>query len=372
MIEDSILRRGRMPAKGVRERALAFLKRNRRAVVILASLTGVLIFCLLLAAAFGAVSIPPLDIAKMTLNKIGLTHFSATWPATDETILFQIRLPRIIAAALVGAALSSAGVLFQGLLRNPMADPYIIGTSAGAAFGAVLAMMLPVSFVFFGFGLIPIAAFFGALAAVLLVYNLARVGGKTPVISMLLAGFAVSAMLAAAMSFLITMSDTLQLKLHSVFSFLMGGVWVSDWKQIAVIAPVIIGGIAIARFFAFRLNAFALGEEGAAYLGVDVERVKLSILALGSLLTGAAVSLSGLVGFVGLVVPHAVRLVLGPDHRLLLPAAALSGGAFLVLADLLARTVLAPSEVPVGIITALVGAPFFIYLIRRTRREYAF
>ncbi|MFC2039423.1 FecCD family ABC transporter permease [Chloroflexota bacterium] len=372
MIEESVWIRGKTPAKALKARALAFLKRNRRTVAILASLTGILIACLLLASAFGAVSIPPLDIVKMTLNKIGLTNFSETWAATDETILFQIRLPRVIAAALVGTALSSAGVLFQGLLRNPMADPYIIGTSAGAAFGAILIMMLPVSLAFHGFGLIPIAAFLGALGAVFLVYNLARVGGKTPVISMLLAGFAVSSMLAAAMSLLITVSDTLQLKLNSVFSFLMGGVWVSDWRQVAVITPIIIGGIAIARFFAFRLNAFALGEEGAAYLGIDVERVKLAILALGSMLTAAAVSLSGLVGFVGLVVPHAVRLVLGPDHRLLLPAAALSGGAFLVLADLLARTVLAPSEIPVGIITALVGAPFFIYLLRRTRREYAF
>lgn len=361
-----------MLAKGLRGKFFARLKRNRRTVLILACLLAILIVCLLMAGAFGAVSISPLNILKMTLNKIAFSPFQATWQATDETILFQIRLPRVIAGALVGAALAAAGVLFQGLLRNPMADPYIIGTSAGGAFGATLAMMLPVSFVFFGFGLVPLAAFFGALAAVLIVYNLARVGGKTPIISMLLAGFAVSAMLAAAMSFLIITSHQLQLRLHSVFSFLMGGIWVSDWSQIAIVAPIIIGGILVARFFAFRLNAFALGEEGAAYLGIDVERDKLSILALGSLLTGAAVSLSGLVGFVGLVVPHAVRLVLGPDHRLLLPAAALSGGAFLVIADLLARTVLAPSEIPVGIITALIGAPFFIYLLRRTRREYAF
>ncbi|MFQ5925168.1 MAG: FecCD family ABC transporter permease [Dehalococcoidia bacterium] len=351
---------------------LARLKRNHRTVLILASLLGILIVCLLIAAAFGAVSISPLDIVKMSLNKVAFTHFPATWQATDETILFQIRLPRVVAGALVGAALAAAGVLFQGLLRNPMADPYIIGTSAGGAFGATLAMMLPLSFAFLGFGLVPIAAFCGALVAVLLVYNLARVGGKTPIISMLLAGFAVSAMLIAAMSFLITMSDRLQLRLHSVWSFLMGGIWVSDWSQIAIIAPMIIGGLVVARFLAFRLNAFSLGEEGAAYLGVDVERDKLTILGLGSLLTGAAVSLSGLVGFVGLVVPHALRLVLGPDHRLLLPAAALSGGAFLVVADLLARTVLAPTEIPVGILTALVGAPFFIYLLRRTRREYAF
>lgn len=361
-----------MLAKGLRGKFFARLKRNRRRVVVLACLLGILMVCLLMAAAFGAVSIPPLDIVKMTLNKMALTNFSPTWQATDETILFYIRLPRVVAGALVGAALATAGVLFQGLLRNPMADPYIIGTSAGGAFGATLAMMLPVSFLFYGFGLVPIAAFLGALGAVLLVYNLARVGGKTPIISMLLAGFAVSAMLAAAMSFLITMSDRLQMKLHSVFSFLMGGIWVTDWSQIAIIAPLIIGGIVVARFFAFRLNAFSLGEEGAAYLGIDVERDKLTILGLGSLLTGAAVSLSGLVGFVGLVVPHAVRLVLGPDHRLVLPAAALSGGAFLVLADVLARTLLPPTEIPVGIITALIGAPFFIYLLRRTRREYAF
>jgi len=351
---------------------LARLKSNQRTVLILACLMGILIVCLLIAAAFGAVSISPLDIVKMTLNKVGFTHFTATWQATDETILFQIRLPRVVAGALVGAALAAAGVLFQGMLRNPLADPYIIGTSAGGAFGATLAMMLPLNFAFLGFGLVPIAAFFGALVAVLLVYNLARVGGKTPIISMLLAGFAVSAMLIAAMSFMITMSDRLQLILHSVWSFLMGGIRVSDWSQIAIIAPMIIGGIVVARFLAFRLNAFSLGEEGAAYLGINVERDKLTILGLGSLLTGAAVSLSGLVGFVGLVVPHAVRLVLGPDHRLLLPAAALSGGAFLVIADLLARTVLAPTEIPVGILTALIGAPFFIYLLRRTRREYAF
>ena len=307
----------------------------------------------------------------MMLDKTGLFDFSATWQPSDETILFQIRLPRIIAGALVGAALASAGVLFQGLLRNPMADPYIIGTSAGAAFGATLAMMLPISVSFLSFGLVPIAAFFGALGAVFLVYNLARVGGKTPIVSMLLAGFAVSAMLAAVMFFMVTMSGNPGL-LQNVYSFLMGSISVSGWNQIIIVAPLIIGGIVAARFLAFRLNAFSLGEEGAAYLGINVERDKLTVLALGSLLTGAAVSISGLVGFVGLVVPHAVRLVLGPDHRLLLPAAALSGGAFLVLADLFARTLLAPTEIHLGILTALIGAPFFIYLLRRTRREYAF
>ncbi|TEU02601.1 MAG: iron ABC transporter permease [Dehalococcoidia bacterium] len=337
----------------------------------LLALGAFLLFCLLIAVSLGAVPISPLDIIKMTLNKTGLFHFSATWQPSDETILFLIRLPRVIAGALVGAALASAGVLFQGMLRNPMADPYIIGTSAGAAFGATIAMMLPVSVAFLSFGLVPIAAFFGALGAVLLVYNLAKVGGKTPIVSMLLAGFAVSAMLAAIVFLMVTLSGRTGL-LQNVYSFLMGSISVSGWNQIIIVAPLIIGAIVAARFLAFRLNALSLGEEGAAYLGIDVERDKIIVLALGSLLTAAAVSISGLIGFVGLVVPHAVRLVLGPDHRLLLPAAALSGGAFIVLADLFARTVLAPSEIPIGIITAIIGAPFFIYLLRHTRREYAF
>lgn len=346
------------------------LRQNRRLLVLVA-LGALLLLCLLVAVSLGAVPISPLNIIKMTLNKIGLFHFTATWQPSDETILFLIRLPRVVAGALVGSALASAGVLFQGMLRNPMADPYIIGTSAGAAFGATIAMMLPLSVAFLSFGLVPIAAFFGALGAVLLVYNLAKVGGKTPIVSMLLAGFAVSAMLAAIVFLMVTLSSRTGL-LQNVYSFLMGSISVSGWNQIIIIAPLIIGAIIAARFLAFRLNALSLGEEGAAYLGIDVERDKLLVLALGSLLTAAAVSISGLVGFIGLVVPHAVRLVLGPDHRLLLPAAALSGGAFIVLADLFARTVLAPSEIPIGIITAIIGAPFFIYLLRRTRREYAF
>jgi len=233
-------------------------------------------------------------------------------------------------------------------------------------------MMLPLNLAFLGFGLVPVAAFCGALATVILVYNLARVGSKTPIVSMLLAGFVVSSLLAAIMALLISMSDRLGLNLHSVYSFLMGHISVTSWWQIAVIAPLVIGGIIGARFFAFHLNAFSLGEEGAAYLGIEVERDKILILALGSMLTAAAVSISGLVGFVGLVVPHAVRLSLGPDHRILLPASALAGGIFVVMADLLARTLMAPVEIPVGVITAIIGAPFFLYLLRRTRREYAF
>lgn len=348
------------------------MRKRRQVAVVLVVLALVLLAAMLLALAVGAVSVPPLDIVKMTLNKLPFFHFQPTWPQADETIIFDIRLMRVVAGALVGAALAVAGVLLQGMLRNPMADPYIIGTSAGAALGATVAMMFPVGLAFAGLGLVPVCAFCGALITVILVYNLARVGGKTPVVSMLLAGFVVGAMLTAIMTFLIMTSSTLLVKLHSVYSFLMGSVSVQYWSQLAVLGPLIVGGIVLAALFAFHLNAFALGEEGAAHLGIHVEREKMLILALASLLTACAVSLSGLIGFVGLVVPHAVRLALGPDHRLLIPASALAGAAFLVIADTLARTLLAPTEVPVGVFTAIIGGPFFIYLLRRTGREYAF
>jgi len=349
----------------------AVLQKNRQLAVLLV-LLGFLGLCLLMATALGKVSISLPDVVKMSLNKLAVFDFTPTWRQVDETILFQVRLPRVVGGALIGAALATAGVLFQGLLRNPMADPYIIGTSAGAALGITVAMLLPIGMAFLGFGLVPLLAFGGALATVMLVYYLARVGGKTPVVSMLLAGFTVSAMLSALMFLLITMSDRLHLRINSVYMFLMGGISVTGWGQIVIVAPIVIGGVVLARLLAFRLNAFSLGEEGAAYVGINVERDKIIILALGSVLTAAAVSISGLIGFVGLVTPHAMRLILGPEHRLLIPASALAGAAFLVVADLLARTLPSSGEIPVGIITALVGAPFFIYLLRRTRKEYAF
>ena len=357
---------------GVKASMAVVSYRSRRVWLVIAILLAVLAGAMILASGLGAVAISPLSIIKMALNKTALFQFPTTWPAVEETIIFQLRLPRVVGGALVGAALATAGVLFQGLFRNPMADPYIIGTSGGAAFGSTLAMLLPLSMAFYGFGMVPLAAFAGALLTVLLVYNLARIGARTPIVSMLLAGFAVNSMLVAAMYFLLTVSESLQLRLHQVLAFLLGGVAVSDWRQVAVIAPLVVGGILLSLGYARYLNAFSVGEEGAAHLGIDVERHKLIILALGSLLTAAAVCLSGLVGFVGLVMPHAVRLVLGPDHRLLLPASALAGAIFLVIADLCARTLLAPTELPVGVLTALVGAPVFIYLLRRTRREYAF
>jgi len=345
--------------------------RKHRGLIIF-GLVVVLLAVVLLSVSIGPVKISILDIAKMLLHKLGIYNNTSAWQPTEESIVFQVRLPRVLGGVLVGAALSAAGVLFQGLFRNPMADPYIIGTAAGAAFGATLAMLLPLSLVFYGFGLVPIAAFLGALGSVIIVYRLARFGGKAPIVSMLLAGFVMSSFLVAIVMLLLTMSDRLGLRIQQVFAFLMGGISVTYWQQIAVIAPLVLIGIIVTQFFAGHLNAFSIGEEGASYLGIDVEREKMIILGIGSLLTACAVSLGGLIGFVGLIMPHAMRLILGPDHRLLLPASALAGASFLVIADLLARTLLSPAEIPVGVLTAIIGAPFFIYLLRRSRREYAF
>jgi iron complex transport system permease protein len=345
---------------------------KRRRKLILTGLCLTLVAVILLAISIGPVQIPILDTIKILFHKISVFHTNVSWQPTDEAILFQIRLPRVLAGVLVGSALSTAGVLFQGLLRNPMADPYVIGTAAGAAFGTTIAMLFPVSMISYSFGFIPAAAFIGALGAVLLVYWLARFGGKTPIVSMLLAGFVVSSFLVAIIMLLLSISNNLGTRLQEVFAFLMGGISVIYWQEIWVIAPIVIAGIAAAYFFATHLNAFSLGEDGAAYLGINVEREKFLILGIGSLLTACAVSLAGLIGFVGLIIPHAMRLLLGPDHKYLLPSSAAAGAIFLVIADLLARTILGPAELPVGVLTALIGAPFFIYLLRRSRREYAF
>ncbi len=323
----------------------------------------------MVAISVGAVSVPVEEILKMGANRVAVGTFVRDWPEGDEVIIGVIRLPRVAGAALVGGALAVAGVVFQALLKNPMADPYIIGTSGGAALGATVAMTLPVTATWLGFGLVPVLAFVGAMSTVLFVYNLARTGPRVPVVSLLLAGFAVSSMLAAVMSSLMLISGS---ALRRVILWTMGGMTVNGWQQVAVVGPVMLVGAGAIYLLAGDLNAFLLGEEEAAYLGVDVERRKILLLFLGSLLTGAAVAISGLVGFVGLVIPHVARLLFGADHRILLPASGLVGGSFLVLADLVARSLLAPTEIPVGIVTALLGAPFFIYLLRRNKKEYGF
>lgn len=342
---------------------------RRKPFFVITLLIIILILALLFAASLGTVSIPAGDIAAIVLKRAFNLSIGAQWSDAQESIVWQLRLPRVFGAAIVGAALATAGVLFQGLLRNPMSDPYLLGTSGGAALAATAALLIPVSWATLGFTLVPLAAFIGALAAVLLVYNIARVGPRTPITTLLLAGFAISSMLSAVMSFLMLLNQN---TLTRVVLWTMGAISASGWDALVVVVPIILLGAIAAYAMANDLNAFLLGEEQAASLGVSVERQKFLAMMIGALLTGAAVAISGLVGFVGLIVPHVVRLILGPDHRLLVPASFLSGAIFLVLADLIARMILAPSELPLGIVTAFIGAPFFIYLLRRSKREYVF
>ena len=338
--------------------------------VVIGLLVVLLAVAVLFGAAFGAVQLRPDDLLRMTLNHLVGTQFAQTWRPQDEAIFFSIRLPRVAGAALVGGALASAGVLFQGLLRNPLADPYALGVSGGAALGGALGFLLSLSFSFLGFSPVPILAFAGAMLAMSLVYGLALSSGRAPIVTLLLAGFAVSAMMGYAVSFLLILNDRLQLNLPRVYSWLLGGISVTQWSQL-VVAIVMVGvGLVGGWLLRHSLDALSLGEESAQHLGVAVESDKRLVILLGSILTGAAVALGGLIGFVGLFAPHVTRLLVGPRHGLLLPAAALLGAAFLVLADLLARAMLPPTEIPVGILTAFVGGPFFLWLLRRERRQY--
>ena len=333
---------------------------------------GVLLLAsIFLAVSFGTIAIPVGTIAQILLNGTGIFHFARHWDPTAEKIVWQVRMPIVIGAACVGAALSTAGVLFQGMLRNPLADPFLIGTSSGAALGAAVAFVLPFDTIYGSFfPLTPLLAFAGATLAVLFVYAIARTGGQTPVVTLLLAGVVINAVLVALQTLILTLSPHAQVIVQALFNWLSGGIEVFSWPPVFIVGAITLAGIVFSFTLAGVLDVFALGEEGAAHLGLHVERRKLLIIIVGSLLTAAAVSISGLIGFVGLVIPHAMRLLLGPRHRLLLPVSALGGAIFLILADLLARVVIAPAVLPVGVFTALVGAPFFLFLLRSSKRAY--
>lgn len=333
------------------------------------ALSALLLLTLLLALMKGAVALSPLTILNILLRSIGISLGPATWQAADETILLELRLPRVLGGALVGAALATAGVLFQGLLRNPLADPYIIGTSAGAGFAATVAMLILPPASVLGFGSVALSAFVGSLLAVMLVYRLSRVDGRSSPVTLLLAGVIVNTVLGYLGSLSILLFEGSEFRLRRVFTWLMGGIAVNDLRQLLVVGLIIVAGIIVAYGYAVSLNALAIGEEGAQALGVDLDREAGRIILLGSLLTGAAVSVSGLIGFLGLAVPHILRLIVGPDHRRLLPTSALAGAILLVVADTVARSIAAPAELPVGIFTALLGGPLFLFLLRRNGQE---
>jgi iron complex transport system permease protein len=314
--------------------------------------------------AAGSVFVPPGDTLAILAHRLLGLDIATTWSRAEETIVVDLRLPRVLTAMTVGAGLAVAGATFQGVLRNPLADPYVLGTASGAALGAAVAVLVPVRTLVLEFGLLHGLAFLGALGAVFLVYRLSRVGGHGQMTSLLLTGYAVGSLLAAGLALAMYLSGT---GLRQIFTYLLGGFEAASWVRFATALPLVLGACALMLLRARALNGFLLGEEAAAHLGVDVRRERAILLGLASLATAAAVAVSGLIGFVGLVAPHVVRLAVGPNARLVLPLAALFGAILMVAADLAGRLL---GELPVGVVTAVLGAPFFLVLLRRSRAGY--
>lgn len=332
------------------------------------TLSRVIKISLILLAVFSVIVVISILVGPARISYIqGLQGLFFGWQdgstvltPSEKTIIFSIRLPRVLFAGLVGAALSVAGVIFQALLRNPLADPYILGISGGSAVGAIIGIIIGIGTVPFA---IPGLAFLGAVTTVILVFFIGRSNKELHSTTLLLAGVIVNAFFSAVIMFLLSISTNTEL--HSITFWLMGDLTLSSWFKIMFVTILLFLGIAVIYTYARSLNLIVTGEETALQLGVNVERTKVVLFMAGSLLTAVAVSFSGIIGFVGLIIPHMMRMIFGPDHRLLLPASFLFGASFLVVADTIARTIIPQTELPVGVITAMCGAPYFIYLLRR-------
>ncbi len=360
-----------LTTKGGRQQAAPFLhmhKRYRR-LVALPLLWGLLLATILLAVGIGAVPIQPEQVAAILLKQLGI-ETGIVYEARQESVLMVIRLPRVVAGVLIGSSLAVSGTAIQGLFRNPLADPGLIGISSGSALAAAGIIVLGNGALrgivaIFGDLALPLAAFGGGFLTTLLIHRLATLGGRTSVPTMLLAGIAINALSGAAIGLLTFIATDDQLRDLTFWS--LGSLGRANWQMIAAMLPFILASLLFMPLLARALNAFLLGESEAGHLGVNVERVKTLVVTLVALAVGAGVAVAGIIGFIGLVVPHLIRLLWGPDHRLVLPASALLGASLLVGADLLARTIAVPAEVPLGIVTALVGGPFFLWLLLRDR-----
>jgi iron complex transport system permease protein len=330
---------------------------QRKVLTVSILLSLLLILVIFVSITIGSVKVPPLRSIRILFQSI--LGLKGAGSEMERVIILSLRLPRAILAGLVGAGLSISGATFQALLRNPLADPYILGVSSGAAVGAIIAIVLGLST--FSFGL-PMASFLGALLTIMMVFYFGRQDGKIHPNTLLLAGVIIGSFLSALIMFFISVSR--KEELHTIIFWLMGDFSFSNPRAILIIFPYILLGIFLLYLHSRHLNLILSGEENAVQLGVDVERLKLISYLSASLVTAASVSVCGLIGFVGLIIPHSVRLIFGPDHRLLIPASALVGASFLIASDTFARTILAPTELPVGVITAAFGGPFFIYLLK--------
>lgn len=337
--------------------------------IVLPLLFILLIVIALLGVGIGAVQISPLQVIAILLSKLGIES-GIDFEARQQAVLMVIRLPRVVMGLLIGASLAVSGAAIQGLFRNPLADPGLIGISSGAALAAALMIVLGNSVLsgfvaIFGSFALPIAAFGGGVLTTLLIYRLASVGGQTRVATMLLAGIAVNAIAGAGIGMMVFIATDDQLRDITFWS--LGSLGRASWDTVLSMLPFLLIALLPVPFLARSLNALLLGEAEAGHLGVNVERIKTVVIITVALAVGAGVAVTGIIGFVGLVVPHLMRLFAGPDHRIVLPGSALLGASLLVGADLLARTIAVPAEIPIGIVTALVGGPFFLYLLLRDR-----
>lgn len=320
---------------------------------------------LLVAAGTGQLSLAPTEVLGSVLSRLGVdTGWVAEHPQA-EPALWTVRFPRVVMAVLVGAALATAGALMQGVFGNPLAEPGIAGVSAGAALGACAAIAL--GWVFLGSWTTAALAFLGGLVAAGVVYALSRSHGRTEVVTLILTGVAVNAVAGAGIAFLTFVGDT-QAREQIVF-WQLGSLNGTRWAHVAVVVLPVLVGVALSCAMARRLDLLTLGERSARHLGVDVERLRMAAITVVALLTAAAVAFAGIISFVGLVVPHLIRMAVGPGHRFLIPASALGGAVLLLVADLVARTAVPYADLPIGMLTALVGGPFFLWLILRTRRS---
>ena len=316
-----------------------------------------LLIALLLSLAIGSIFLSPAELWNTLFGR---------GSDISTSILWKIRLPRTILIALTGAALGGSGATYQGLVRNPLADPFLIGVASGAGLGAVIAMSVKWPYSFWGLLAIPMAAFLAALLTVFIVYTLARVGQTVPTTNLILSGVAFSSFATSLTSFLMIRSTS---EVRRALGWLLGGASLGGWTAILAITPYLVIGLGILILSSHSLNLLQFGDEQAQQLGLNVSRTKRVLLTASSLATAAAVAFSGIIGFIGLIVPHVMRLWFGPDYRRLLPLSILGGAIALLVSDVIARVVIAPQEIPVGIITSLAGAPFFLWILRRSKNQ---
>lgn len=342
--------------------------------LVLVALAVLLLGVVVLAVGMGAVHIEPDQVAAILSKRAGI-ELPVAYEQRQETVLMVIRLPRVVLGVMLGASLAVSGAVIQGLFRNPLADPGLIGISSGAALAAAVMIVFGNTTLrgfteIFGERALSVAAFGGGVITTLIIYRLATVGGKTNVPTMLLAGVAINALAGAGIGMMTYVATDAQLRDITFWS--LGSLGRANWDIIKIILPFVLISIVPLPFIARPLNAFLLGEAEAGHLGVHVEEIKLLVVITVAMSVGAGVAVAGIIGFIGLVVPHLMRLIVGPDHRYVLPGSALLGASLLVGADLLARTVAVPAEVPIGIVTSLLGGPFFLYLLTRDRGRVNF